>query len=183
MNSDLKNKNIAILAEDHYEDLELWYPLLRMQEAGANVVVVGMPDLRTFESKHGYPVNADKVASAVSADDFDAIIIPGGYAPDRMRRHQAMLDLVRDIFEQGKVVAMICHAGWVAISAGIVAGKRVTSVSSIRDDLVNAGAEWVNEEVVQDGNLISSRGPKDLPAFCRKIIKAQLESSPVHEAG
>lgn len=178
MNSNLKNKNIAILAEDQYEDLELWYPLLRMQEAGANVVVVGMPDLRTFESKHGYPVNADAVASDVSAEDFDAVIIPGGYAPDRMRRHQAMLDLVRSLYEQGKVVAMICHAGWVPISAGIMDGKRVTSVSSIRDDLVNAGAEWVDEEVVQDGNLISSRGPKDLPAFCRAIIAAIQETIP-----
>lgn len=156
----------------------MWYPLLRMQEAGATVVVVGMPDLRTFESKHGYPVNANAVASEISADDLDAVIIPGGYAPDRMRRHQAMLDLVRKMDEQGKVVAMICHAGWVAISAGIVDGKRVTSVSSIRDDLVNAGAEWVDEEVVQDGNLISSRGPKDLPAFCRRIIETQFEAIP-----
>lgn len=183
MKMDLKNKNIAILAEDQYEDLELWYPLLRMKEAGANVVVIGMPDLRTFESKHGYPVNAGAVASEVSAHDFDAVIIPGGYAPDRMRRHQAMIDLVRGIYEQGKIVAMICHAGWLAISAGIVDGKRVTSVSSIQDDLVNAGAEWVDEEVVQDGNLISSRGPKDLPAFCRKIIETQLEAIPTQEAG
>lgn len=178
MNTDLKNKKIAILAEDHYEDLELWYPLLRMQEAGASVAVVGMPDLRTFESKHGYPVNADVVASEVSAEDFDAIIIPGGYAPDRMRRHQAMVDLVRTMYEQGKVVAMICHAGWVAASAGILAGKRVTSVTSIRDDLVNAGAEWVDEEAVRDGNLISSRGPKDLPAFCQTIIEALRETIP-----
>jgi protease I len=176
MNGDLKNKKIAILAEDQYEDLELWYPLLRMQEAGAQIAVVGMPDLRTFESKHGYPVNADVVASEVSADEFDAIIIPGGYAPDRMRRHQAMLDLVRNMNEQGKVVAMICHAGWVAVSAGILAGKRATSVASIRDDLVNAGITWVDEEVVQDGNLISSRGPKDLPAFCSTIIEALRET-------
>lgn len=178
MNRELENKNIAILAEDHYEDLELWYPLLRMQEAGANVSVVGMPDLRTFESKHGYPVNADVVASEVSADDFDVVIIPGGYAPDRMRRHQAMLDLVRGVHEQGKLVAMICHAGWVAISAGIVDGKRLTSVASIKDDLVNAGAEWVDAEVVRDGNLISSRGPKDLPAFCQAILVALRESMP-----
>lgn len=179
MKTELKNKNIAILAEDQYEDLELWYPLLRMQEAGANVVVVGMPDLRTFESKHGYPVNVSAVASDVFPDDFDAIIIPGGYAPDKMRRHQAMLDLVRDMFDQGKTVAMICHAGWVGISAGIVDGKRVTSTTAIRDDLVNAGAEWLDEEVVQDGNLITSRSPKDLPAFCRTIIKALQETVPV----
>lgn len=178
MNTELKNKKIAILAEDQYEDLELWYPLLRMQEEGAEVVVVGMPDKRTFESKHGYPVNVRAIASDVSPDDFDAVIIPGGYAPDKMRRHQAMLDLVRGIYDQGKTVAMICHAGWVGISAGIVDGKRLTSTSSIRDDLVNAGAEWINEEVVQDGNLITSRGPKDLPAFCKKIIASLQETVP-----
>ena len=172
---DLQDKSIAILAEDKYEDLELWYPLLRMREAGAHVVVVGMPDLRTFESKHGYPVNAGAVANEVSADDFDAVVVPGGYAPDRMRRHQAMLDLVRGMYERGKTVAMICHAGWVGISAGIVKGKRITSVRSIKDDLTNAGAKWVDEEVVRDGNLISSRGPKDLPAFCRAILEALHE--------
>jgi protease I len=179
MSTELEDRRIAILAEDQYEDLELWYPLLRMKEAGATVVVVGMPDLRTYESKHGYPVNTSAVADQVSADDFDGIIIPGGYAPDKMRRHQAMLDLVRDLDEQGKPVAMICHAGWVGISAGIVNGKRLTSTTAIRDDLINAGAEWVDEEVVQDGNLISSRGPKDLPAFCQKIIAALQETIPV----
>jgi protease I len=178
MNTELKNMKIAILAEDQYEDLELWYPLLRMQEAGAEVLVVGMPDLRTYESKHGYPVNVSALASDVSPDDFDAVIIPGGYAPDKMRRHQAMLDLVRGVFEQGKTVAMICHAGWVGISAGIVDGKQLTSTSAIRDDLVNAGAEWIDEEVVQDGNLITSRGPKDLPAFCRTIIESLQEAVP-----
>jgi protease I len=175
MNTVLKNMKIAILAEDQYEDLELWYPLLRMKEAGAEVLVVGMPDFRTYESKHGYPVNVSAVASEVSPDEFAAIIIPGGYAPDKMRRHQAILDLVRGIYDQGKTVAMICHAGWVGISADIVDGKRLTSTTAIRDDLVNAGAEWVDEEVVQDGNLITSRSPKDLPAFCKKIIETMRE--------
>jgi protease I len=169
---ELQGKRIAILAEDNYEDLELWYPLLRMREAGAEVKVVGMPGVQEYHSKHGYPVKVDVAANDVSADDFDAIIVPGGYAPDLMRRHPPMLDLVRGIFESGGVVAMICHAGWVPISAGIVKGKRVTSVSAIKDDLINAGAEWVNQEVVQDGNLISSRGPSDLPAFCQAIIAA-----------
>jgi protease I len=168
----LEGKRIAVLAEDHYEDLELWYPLLRMVEAGAEVSVVGMPGVESYGSKHGYPARVDVAAGDVSAEDFDGIIIPGGYAPDRMRRHEAMLDLVRGISRRGGVVAMICHAGWVPISAGIVEGKTVTSVSAIRDDLLNAGAEWVNQEVVQDGNLISSRGPNDLPAFCRAIIAA-----------
>jgi protease I len=169
---ELTDRRVAILAEDHYEDLELWYPLLRMREAGATVRVVGMPGVTAYQSKHGYPVQVDVTAHAVSARDFDAVIIPGGYAPDRMRRHPPMLDLVRGVFEAGGLVAMICHAGWVPISAGIVHGRRVTSVSAIKDDLTNAGATWVDEEVVRDGNLISSRGPSDLPAFCRAIIAA-----------
>ncbi len=168
----IRGKRIAILAEDNYEDLELWYPLLRMREAGATVTVVGMSGREVYHSKHDYPVTVDATANGVSAHDFDAVIIPGGYAPDRIRRHKLMLDLVKDIFEKGGVVAFICHAGWVPISAGIVNGKRVTSVSSIRDDLVNAGAEWENLEVVEDDTLISSRGISDLPAFCKAIIAA-----------
>jgi protease I len=169
---ELQGKGIAILAEDNYQELELWYPLLRMREAGAEVFVVGMPGVETYHSKHGYPVRVDVSADDVSADDFDAVVIPGGYAPDLMRRHQPMLDLVSGVFERGAIVAFICQAGWVPISAGIVSGKRVTSVSAIRDDLVNAGARWLDQEVVQDGNLISSRSPDDLPAFCQTIIGA-----------
>jgi protease I len=172
---ELSGKRIAVLAEDHYEDLELWYPVMRMKEAGAEVLVVGMPGAEVYHSKHDYPVRVDVVATELPPNDVDAVIVPGGYAPDRMRRHPPMLDLVRGVYEQGKVVAMICHAGWVPISAGIVKGRRVTSVSAIRDDLINAGAEWVDEEVVRDGNLISSRGPDDLPAFCREIISALEE--------
>lgn len=168
----LEGKKVAMLAEDNYQELELWYPLLRMREAGAEVSVVGMPGVASYQSKHGYPVKVDVTADAVAADYFDAVIIPGGYAPDRMRRHEPMLHLVREVFERGGIVAFICHAGWVPISAGIVKGKRVTSASAIKDDLVNAGAEWMNQEVVRDGNLISSRGPADLPAFCRTIIDA-----------
>jgi protease I len=169
---ELSGKKIAMLAEDHYEDLELWYPLLRLKEAGAEVSVIGMPGVDAYQSKHGYPVGVDVAVDEVSAGDFDAVIIPGGYAPDRIRRHEPILALVREIFQAGGVVAMICHAGWVPISAGIVEGKTVTSVSAIRDDLRNAGASWVDREVVQDGNLISSRGPQDLPAFCRTILAA-----------
>jgi protease I len=172
---ELNGTRIAILAEDNYEDPELWYPLYRMREAGADVLVVGMPGAEFYSSKHGYPVTVDVAASDVGPADFDAIIIPGGYAPDRMRRHLPMLELVRGIFEKGGVVAMICHAGWVPISAGIVKGRQVTSVSAIKDDLSNAGAQWLDQEVVRDGNLISSRGPDDLPAFCRAIIDALSE--------
>jgi protease I len=167
---ELRGKRVAVLAEDLYQELELWYPAIRLREAGAEVQIVGMPGVDTYESKHGYPVQVDVAVDDVSPADFDAIVIPGGYAPDRMRRHQALLDFVRGVYDQGGIVAFICHAGWVPISAGIVEGKRVTSFFAIRDDLVNAGADWVDEEVVQDGNLISSRTPADLAAFCRTII-------------
>jgi protease I len=165
----LEGKRVAVLAEDHYQELELWYPLLRLREAGAEVLVVG-PEKKEYQSKLGYPVKADVATSEAAADEFDSVVVPGGYAPDRMRRDGPLLDFVRGVFEAGGVVAFICHAGWVPISAGIVAGKRVTSFFAIKDDLVNAGAEWVDEQVVQDGNLISSRTPADLPAFCRTII-------------
>lgn len=169
---ELTGRRIAILAEDMYQELELWYPLLRMREAGAQVTVVGMPGVSEYHSKFGYPVKVDVAANAVSAADFDAVIIPGGYAPDRMRRHRPMLDLVKGVFERGGVVAAICHAAWVPISAGIMKGRRATCVSAIKDDVINAGATYVDEEVVQDGNLITSRMPDDLPAFCRTIIAA-----------
>jgi protease I len=166
----LKGKAIGILVEDQHEDIELWYPLLRLREAGAEVIVIGMEKGKRYTGKRGYPMTADASVSEVSADGLSALIVPGGYAPDRMRVHDELLDLVRSVDAQGKVVAMICHAGWVGISAGIVAGKRVTSVRTIRDDMINGGAEWVDEEVVVDGNLITSRTPWDLPAFCRAII-------------
>ncbi|MGC9348904.1 MAG: type 1 glutamine amidotransferase domain-containing protein [Anaerolineae bacterium] len=171
----LKEARIALLAEDMFEDMELMYPLYRMREAGADVKVIGMPGVEYYTGKHGVPVSVDVAAADVSASDFDAVIIPGGYAPDRMRRHPEMLDIVRGVFEQGGVVAMICHAGWVPISAGIVGGKNVTSTSAIKDDLINAGATWADQAVIKDGNLISSRGPSDLPIFCKTII-ATLEA-------
>ncbi|HHS98417.1 MAG TPA: type 1 glutamine amidotransferase [Chloroflexi bacterium] len=167
----LTGKRIAVLAENNYQDLELWYPLLRLREEGAEVKVVGSGSADTYTSKHGYPVQVDVSADEVSADDFDGVVIPGGYAPDLLRRYPAVLELVRTLFEQGKVVAAICHAGWVLISAGVLKGRRVTSFFAIKDDLVNAGAEWVDQEVVRDGNLITSRMPSDLPAFCRAIIE------------
>lgn len=172
----LKGKKIAVLAENQYEDLELWYPVLRLREAGAEVVITGVTAGEVYQSKHGYPAKADAGAGEVDAGQFAAVVIPGGYAPDYMRRHKTMLDLVKKIDQQGGVVAFICHAGWVPISAGIVKGRRVTSVGAIKDDLINAGASWVNEEVVVDGRMVSSRGPDDLPAFCREIIKLLGES-------
>ena len=169
---DLQGKRVAILAENNYQDLELWYPLLRMREAGAEVKVVGTGSATTYTSKHGYEVPVDVAADEVKAADFDAVIIPGGYAPDFMRRYPAMVGLVREAFEQGKVVAAICHAGWMLASAGIVKGKKATCFHAIKDDLINAGATYLDQEVVQDGNLITSRVPSDLPAFCRTIIAA-----------
>jgi len=168
----LEGKNIAILVEDIYEDQELWYPLLRMREAGAKTVVVGPERGKTYTSKHGYPVQADKGIQEVKADQFDAVIIPGGYAPDHMRRHPAMVALVREAALKNKVVAAICHAGWMLASAEVLQGKNVTCFFAIKDDLIHAGANYRDAEVVVDGNLITSRQPGDLPAFCQAIIGA-----------
>ena len=167
---ELKGTNVIILADDMYEDMELWYPRIRLIEAGANVTVAGV-EKRTYKVKHGYPVDADAPISACKPEDFDCVVIPGGYAPDRLRRSQAVLDLVRRMHEGGKVVAAICHAAWVPISAGIVKGKTMTCFFAIKDDLVNAGATFVDQAVVVDGTIVSSRTPDDLPDFCRAIIK------------
>ena len=162
----LEENRIAILVADLYEDTEFWYPYYRMKEAGAEVVALG-PTLGPEEvhSKHGLPARMEKRTKDVNPDDFDAVIIPGGYAPDLLRRCPSTLKFVRHIAESGKVTAAICHAGWVLISAGVIKGKRATSFFSIRDDMINAGADWVDEEVVVDGNIITSRSPADLPPF------------------
>jgi len=174
MDGSLSGRKVVILAEDLYEELELWYPAFRLEEEGAEVIIAGT-GAKEYTGKHGYPARAEADVRNLSAADFDAVIIPGGYAPDRLRRHEAVLSLVRDAFHQGSVVASICHAAWVPISAGIVKGKRATCYYSIRDDLKNAGAEYVDTEVVRDGNLITSRQPSDLPAFCREIIAALVK--------
>jgi protease I len=168
---ELTGKRIAILIEDMYNEQEFWYPFYRMKEAGAKVTVVGT-GAKEYHSKIGMPASVGVAAESINASDFDAVIIPGGYAPDRMRRNQAMLKLVRECSVQGKIVAAICHAGWVLVSAGILKGKKATCVSSIKDDIINAGAIYLDQEVVRDGNLITSRSPDDLPAFCREIITA-----------
>jgi len=163
---------IAILVADHYEEVEFWYPYYRMKEAGAKVTVLG-PGFGPEEvhGKHGHPAKMDKRTRDVSPEDFDALIIPGGYAPDLLRRCKSTLLLVAGISGAGKVTAAICHAGWVLISAKVIKGKRATSFFSLKDDMINAGADWVDEEVVIDGNLITSRSPQDLPAFCRAIVE------------
>jgi protease I len=168
----LQGKRIAILAENLYQEMELWVPYYRLKEEGAEVKVVGGGGAKSYASKHGYPVSVDVQAEQVKAVEFDAVIVPGGYAPDMMRRHQAMVGLVREAAQQGKVVAAICHAGWMLVSAGILQGRKATSFFSIKDDLKAAGADWQDADVVVDGNLITSRQPDDLPAFCRAIIAA-----------
>jgi protease I len=168
----LTGKRVAILAETLYHDLELWYPLLRLQEAGADVMVVGSGTAKTYTGKFGYPVTVAKDAAEVLNLDFDAVIVPGGYAPDHMRRYPDMVALVRQACERGRVVAAICHGGWMLASAKILPGRTVTAFYAIKDDLVHAGAQFVDQEVCVDGNLITSRKPEDLPAFMRAIIAA-----------
>src|SRR5581483_1248695 len=165
----LQGTRVLFFAGPLYEDLELWYPKIRLEEEGATTVVAGTGE-KTYQGKRGYPVTVDASVDEISAADFDGLVIPGGYAPDIMRRSRRLLQITREIFEAGKPVAFICHAGWVPISAGIVRGRRGTSVGAIKDDLVNAGLLWEDSPVVVDGNLISSRTPADLPQFCRALI-------------
>ncbi|MGY4707456.1 type 1 glutamine amidotransferase domain-containing protein [Candidatus Bipolaricaulota sp. J31] len=167
----LEGKRVAVLVADLYQELEFWYPYLRLLEEGAEVVAVGL-ERKVYKSKLGYPAKASLAAEEVRVEDFDAVVIPGGYAPDYLRRKRELVEFVRGMAEAGKVVAAICHGGWMLCSARVVEGKRVTSFYAIRDDLENAGAEWVDEPVVRDGNLITSRIPDDLPAFLREIISA-----------
>jgi len=162
---------IAILVEDFYNEFELWYPYYRLLEEGAEVKLIG-PEAKVYESKHGLPAEADLSAAEVKAGDFQGIIVPGGYAPDKLRRYPKILDLVREIFENGGIVASICHGPWVLISTNIMKGKKTTGFNSIKDDLVNAGAIYLDKEVVVDNNLITSRTPQDLPAFLPAIIAA-----------
>jgi protease I len=179
---DLTGKRLAILAEHLYEDLELWYPALRFREAGAEVVIVGA-GATTYTSKHGYPVQTDTNADEVRAADFEAVIIPGGYAPDYMRRHPAMVDLMRQAYQQEKVVAAICHGPWMLVSADVVRNKWLTCFFSIKDDVIHAGGRYEDREVVRDGTLITSRMPEDLPVFCSTIIDALTEVFPASARG
>lgn len=169
---ELQGKKVAILVENTFNVFEFWYPYYRLKEAGAEVVVVGSGSAEVYTGKPATEVKADVSADQVSASDFDGMIIPGGYAPDIMRRYPKVVQLVKETYEAGKVVAAVCHAGWMLASADILKGKTATSYFSIKDDMVHAGANWVDEEVVVDGNLITSRKPDDLPAFMRAIIAA-----------
>jgi protease I len=168
---DLKGKKMMVLIENMYNEFEFWYPYYRLKEAGAEVVTVGTGSPQ-YTSKSGLPAKADADAKNLSAADFDGIVIPGGYAPDLMRRNPDMVRLVKESFEAGKIVAAICHAGWMLASAEILENRRVTSFFAIKDDLIHAGADWIDAEVVVDGNLITSRKPDDLPAFMKAVIAA-----------
>ena len=169
----LKGKRVAMLVGPGYEDLEFWVPLMRMQEEGARVTVVGLKAGESYVSKSGgLTATADVGADDVSHQDFDVVLVPGGWAPDKLRRYQAVLSLVRGMHEQGKMVGSICHAGLVLISAGIVRGRRATGSLGIKDDLINAGAHWVDEPAFRDGNVVWGRVVADIPAYCRVIIDA-----------
>ncbi|NPC59130.1 type 1 glutamine amidotransferase domain-containing protein [Caenimonas soli] len=165
---------VAILVENMHQEMEVWYPIYRFQEANAVVTVIG-PDVGKYTSKLGYPVASELAAADAKASHFDVIVIPGGFAPDLMRLCKPMVSLVREMHEQGRIVAAICHGSWLLASADIIRGKRVTGAPSIVDDLRNAGGLYEDCEVVRDGNLISSRKPADIPAFSAAILQAVAE--------
>ena len=167
----LPGKRVLFFAGPLYEDLELWYPKIRLEEEGVVTTVAGLGE-KTYQGKRGYPITVDTSVNEVRAGDFDGLVIHGGCAPDELRRYAQVLRSTREMYHTGHPVAFICHAGWVPISAKIVKGKRATSVRAIKDDLENAGVIWEDSPVVVDGNLISSRTPADLPQFCKALLEA-----------
>jgi protease I len=172
----LQDKRVLMFVEDVYEDLELWYPKLRLAEAGAEVTVAGPEAERQYAGKHGYPCRSDVAIRDVKEADFQGLVIPGGFMPDKLRRDPAVLALVRGFAAAGKLLAAICHGGWIPISAGVYRGVRVTGSAGIKDDLVNAGAIWEDAAVVVDRHFVSSRKPDDLPDFCREVLRVLAKS-------
>ncbi|MEM7474894.1 MAG: type 1 glutamine amidotransferase domain-containing protein [Planctomycetota bacterium] len=166
----LQGQSVLCFTGDIYEDLELWYPKLRLIEAGAQFVIAGESANQLYAGKNGYPCQSDIAIEDVDFDSYQALVVPGGFMPDKLRRHPRVLEIVREFFEAGKPVAAICHGGWIPISAGIYQGVRVTGSPGIKDDLVNAGGIYEDAAVVVDRNSISSRRPDDLPDFCRALI-------------
>jgi protease I len=174
---ELKGKTVAILVDNVYQEMEVWYPLYRFQEAGAKVVTVGAIAGQTYTSKLGYPVKCDKSYDEVRASDFDGVIIPGGYAPDHIRRHPRAIEFVKEIDGDAKLVAAICHGPWVLCSTGSLKNRRATCFFAIKDDVINAGGLYEDAEVVVATNLVTSRKPEDLPAFCRAAIRVMAEGT------
>ncbi|QKG83594.1 type 1 glutamine amidotransferase [Kroppenstedtia pulmonis] len=171
----LKNKSVICLVDSEFEDLELWYPVIRLREEGAAVHLAGPEANKEYIGKYGVPAKTDLSYEQLSAEDYDGILVPGGWAPDKIRRYNHVLELIRQMDQQQKPIGQICHAGWVLISAGILQGRKVTSTPGIRDDMTNAGAIWVDEAVVVDGHVVSSRRPPDLApyakAFCDRLAQ------------
>ncbi len=170
----IETRHVGILAEHHYHDLELHYPRLRLKEAGVRVSVLGTGSAKEYSGKYGYPVQVHAAASEMEERDLHGLIIPGGWAPDRLRTDSGVLNLVKAIYQSSKPVGCICHGGWVLASAGLVAGKRLTCYHAIKDDMVHAGAIYLDREVVQDENLVTSRQPDDLPAFMKTFLALLL---------
>ena len=172
MEQRLTDRRVAVLLEEGFEDLEFWVTVMRLREEGAQAVIVGTVAGKTVRGKNALQATSDVAVGDVTATAFDAIVVPGGWAPDKLRRYPEVTDLVRSAFDAGKIVGMICHAGLVGISAGIVAGHRATGSLGIKDDLVNAGATWVDEPAFRDGNLVWGRVVEDIPAWCRVLVDA-----------
>ena len=168
----LQGKNIAFLLDEGFEDLEFWVTVMRLREEGANVVVISKDGKKEYRGKNALTATADVSINEVKSADFDAVVVPGGWAPDKMRRYDAIKRFVKEFNDAGKIVGLICHAGLVGISAGIVKGHRATGSLGIKDDLVNAGATWVDEPAFRDGNLVWGRVVADIPAFCRELVAA-----------
>jgi len=171
----LEGKHVGVFVEEGFEDLEFWVPVMRLREEGAEVVIIGSGRAERFHGKHCLEAKPDVAVYEVSAEELDALVVPGGWAPDKLRRYPAVLKLVRDMYTQGKIIGSICHGGWVLISAGVVAGHRATGSVGIRDDLINAGATWVDEPAFRDKNLVWGRVVADIPAFCRELVQAIAE--------
>jgi protease I len=167
---EMKGQKVLILAGPDFEDRELFYPLYRFQEAGAEVRVAGLGE-KTYKGKYGLPVDVDGRCEDFTNQDWDVVVVPGGWAPDKIRMNAAALQIVKKAAEKGRVVAAICHGGWVLASADVVRGKKVTSYPAIKDDLIHAGADWVDQDVVESHGIVTSRTPADLPVFCREIIR------------